>query len=365
MNRMFEKTEIKGVVLKNRFVRSATYEGMATDDGAATPRLIETMSDLAKGGVGLIITGHAYVLEEGKAGPWQLGAHRDDLIPGLQDMTDAVHRCGGKIMMQLSHAGRFAFKHTPAVVSDQGEPGAPKAKEIDADGISRIVSAFASAARRAKESGFDGVQIHCAHGYLLNQFLSPAFNQRRDNYGGSIENRTRIHVEIIRAVREAVGEDYPVIIKLNGQDFIDNGLSIEDSLQAGEIMARAGIDAIELSGGLISGPMVPSRVGIKNEEDEAYFQEQAREFKKRIDIPLILVGGIRSFQVAERLVESGTADYISLCRPLIREPNLINRWESGDLRRALCMSDNRCFKTAFSGNGVSCAAVKDKKVNIN
>lgn len=342
MKKIFDRTVINGMELANRFVRSATYEGMAADDGAVTPKLIETMTKLAKGGVGLIISSHAYVRPDGQAGPWQLGVYKDELIPGLRDMTHAVHENGGKIIMQLSHAGKFAFRQDSPISPDLAD-------------IPELVSAFTYAALRAKAAGFDGVQIHCAHGYLLSQFLTPAFNQRQDQYGSSIENRTRISVEIIQAVREAVGSEYPIIIKLNSQDFMENGLSFEDSLAAGRILAAAGIDAIELSGGLPMAKLTPSRVGTKTEADEAYYQNEARALKELIDIPIILVGGMRSFNIAEKLVESETADYISMSRPLIREPELINRWKSGDLRPALCLSDNLCFKTAVSGNGVSCA----------
>lgn len=362
MSKMFEQTAINSMVLSNRFVRSATWEGMAANDGAVTPGLVDTMVDLAKGGVGLIITSHAYVRPEGQAGPWQLGIYKDELIPGLRGMTKAVHDCGGKIVLQLAHAGRFApgklTGQTPLVVSE--EPGKAYHEITDQD-IRELVAAFADGAGRAKAAGFDGVQIHSAHGYLLSQFLSPVFNRRRDAYGGDIQNRSRIHMQVYKAIREAVGDDYPVLIKLNCSDFIDNGLTLEDSLQVGRLLAGIGLDAIELSGGLLTNSKLsPSRFGIKTEEDEAYFKEEARHFKSAVGIPLILVGGMRSFSVAERLVEEGVADNISMSRPLIREPNLINRWQSGDRSRAKCISDNSCFKAAMSGNGV-CCEVKNKK----
>lgn len=361
MSKLFEATEINGMKLANRFVRSATFEGMAATDGAVTPRLINTMTALAKGGVGLIITSHAYVQREGQAAPLQIGVYKDELLAGLKEMTEAVHASGGKIIMQLSHAGRAAFGQPPLLVSKLAGDD-PLAKEIGLDDINQLVAAYAAAAARAKAAGFDGVEIHCAHGYLLSQFLTPALNCRQDQYGGSIENRTRIHVEIIKAVRKVVGEQYPVIVKLNSRDFIEDGLQFLDALQAGKILAAAGIDAIELSGGVITSKLGPSRINIKTENDEAYFREEAKELKKLVDIPLILVGGIRSFQVAESLVDSGTADYLSMSRPFIREPELINRWQSGDLNKALCVSDNACFKTAVAGNGVYCAvAAKESK----
>jgi 2,4-dienoyl-CoA reductase-like NADH-dependent reductase (Old Yellow Enzyme family) len=366
MNKLFESTSINGMQLSNRFVRSATWEGMAGDDGSVTDKLIEAMNDLASGGVGLIITSHAYVRPDGQAGPWQLGVYKDDLIPGLRRMTDSVHDRGGKIVMQIAHAGQFALakpdKQPPFAVSEPGEQTKSRSVEMTGGDIQEMVAAFADAAGRAKKAGFDGVQIHSAHGYLLNQFLSPAFNRRRDEYGGSISNRARIHLEVYRAVRDIVGKDYPILVKINCRDFIEDGLSLEDSVQVADMLARAGIDSIEVSGGLvISGKLTPSRFGIDAEEKEAYFSEELRAFRKAVHVPLMLVGGIRSFPVAERLVEGGIADYISMSRPFIREPDLINRWKAGDLRKADCLSDNLCFKPGVEGKGIYCVAGERQK----
>ncbi|MEA2102787.1 MAG: NADH:flavin oxidoreductase [Thermodesulfobacteriota bacterium] len=363
MSRLFEKMQINSMELSNRFVRSATWDGMATESGAVTTRMIEGMKGLAEGGVGLIISGHAYVSPEGQASGWQIGIHRDELFGGLREMTDAVHACGGKIVMQLSHAGNFAPRSitgkSPLVVSMfDGLSRSPR-REISVRDIHEIVDAFAFGAQRARAAGFDGVQLHCAHGYLLSQFLSPFFNRRQDEYGGGIHNRVRIHLEIYHAVRKMVGKAYPVLIKINANDFIENGLNQEDSLLAAGQMVDAGLDAIELSGGcLTSGNLSPSRTGIDSQDKEAYFQQEARFFKDQIKAPVILVGGVRSFEVADRLVEDGTADYISMSRPFIREAGLINRWKKGDLRRAGCISGNLCFLPGLQGKGICCMAEK-------
>jgi len=368
LNNLFEKGEINGMPLTNRFVRSATWEGMATTDGEVTPKLIETMVALAKGGVGLIITSHAYVRPEGQASPWQIGIFKDELIVGLREMTKAVHDCGGKIVIQLAHSGNSApeqlTKQPPIVVSNfEGLAKTPR-KEMTISDIRQLTTAFADAAGRARSAGFDGVQIHSAHGYLLNQFLSPAFNRRQDEYGGDIRNRARIHQEVYHAIRKTVGKDYPVLIKLNSQDFVENGLSLEDSVEVKSMLAHVGLDAIEVSGGAPSSPKLsPVRPGINSESKEAYFQKEAKAFKEKIDIPLILVGGMRSFEVAERLVENGTADYISMSRPFIREPDLINRWKDGDRRKAECLSDNLCFEPGRKGEGIYCVAAERKKAS--
>jgi len=366
MRIMFEPREINGLQLSNRFVRSATWEGMATESGECTSKLIDLMAGLARGGVGLIISGHTYVSLEGKAGTKQLGVYDDELIPGLQAMTTAVHENGGKIVMQLAHAGIFAASEltgiTPLAPSNLDGVYESAHREMTATDIQEVVAAFAAGAKRAHQTGFDGVQIHAAHGYLLSQFLSPYFNRRTDEYGGSIQNRAGASLEVVRAVRAAVGDGYPVLVKMNCRDFHDNGLSLEDSVQAGIMLEKAGIDAIEISGGnRIAGKLGPARVGIKSDDREAYFQNEAGVFKKDIQVPLILVGGNRSFQVAEHLVEEGPADYVSMCRPLIREPDLINRWKSGDLRKSTCDSDNLCFGPAQKGEGIYCVTEARQK----
>jgi 2,4-dienoyl-CoA reductase-like NADH-dependent reductase (Old Yellow Enzyme family) len=363
MSKIFDITKLNDMTLQNRFVRSATAEGMATEQGEATPRLIDLMAELAEGGVGLIITGHAYVAKRGQATPGQLGICDDKLIPDLRAMVDAVHKRDGKIVAQLAHSGMLAI---PKLIDSA--PLAPSAIDGSSEGplqemtlgdIRATVDAFGKAAGRACEAGFDGVEIHAAHSYLLSQFLSPAFNHRRDDYGGPIENRARILLEIVETIRRRVGKNYPLLIKMNCRDFLEGGLELEDSIQAGTMLKQAGIDAIEVSGGtFISGDLMPVRTGIVTEEDEAYFRAEARTFKQRIDIPIILVGGIRSFPIAEKIIEEHSADYISMCRPFIREPGLINRWRSGELSKATCLSDSKCLRPALAGKGVYCVVEK-------
>ena len=223
MPKLFETTRIKDLELPNRFIRSATWEGLAGEDGSCTPQLIDLMVELAKGGVGLIITGHTYVLPDGQATPRQLGIHNDNLIDGLKEMADAVHREGGRIILQLAHGGLQAKPRltgtTPKGPSSGERLVDPPGREMGVEEIKEVVDAFGEGAGRAKEAGFDGIQIHAAHGYLLNQFLSPAFNQRADNYGGSVESRARILVEVLESIRKAVGRYYPALVKINSQDY--------------------------------------------------------------------------------------------------------------------------------------------------
>jgi 2,4-dienoyl-CoA reductase-like NADH-dependent reductase (Old Yellow Enzyme family) len=369
MSKLFEAGEINGMKLENRFVRSATWEGMAADDGACTPKLMRLMADLARGGVGLIITSHSYVQKVGQAGPRQIGIHNDDMIPGLKKMAASVHDHRGKIVCQLAHAGFFANARlsgqTPIAPSNVAGIAKAPPKEMTKDDIQDVTGAFAAAAKRAQTAGFDGIQIHGAHGYLLSEFISPLFNLRNDEYGGSIKNRTRLALEVFQAIRKKVGDDFPVLIKINCKEFVDGGLPAEEFVQVGTMLADAGIDAVEISGGLPISPATrPSQLGINKEEKEAYFKEEAKALRKQTDVPIILVGGNRSFHVAERLVEDGVADYISMSRPLIREPHLINRWRAGDLTKSACVSDNRCFQPANEGKGIYCVTEKREKTKL-
>jgi 2,4-dienoyl-CoA reductase-like NADH-dependent reductase (Old Yellow Enzyme family) len=364
MARLFEKTQIKDLELANRFVRSATWEGLAREDGACTSELIDLMTALAANKVGLIITGHTYVSPEGQATRRQLGIHNERLIDGLREMTAAVHQKGGRIIMQLAHGGLRSDPEftgmTPTGPSNGedllGSPG----REMTVEDIQQAVNAFGQASRRAREAGFDGVEIHAAHGYLLSQFLSPAFNRRADDYGGNIGNRARFLLEVLGSIRRSVGDTYPVFAKINSQDFLNDGLTREDAIQAGIMLDDAGIDAIEVSGGtFFSGKHVPFRKDIIFEREQAYFRQAAKKLKAGIKVPVILVGGIRSYFLAERLLDEGFADCLSMSRPYIREPGLIARWQSGDLRKATCISCNGCLGAARSGRGIYC--VQDQK----
>ncbi len=248
MSQLFEETTIKSMSLPNRFVRSATWEGMAADDGSCTSKLNETMLELARGGMGMIITGHAFVSPEGQAGPWQMGVHDDKLLDGLSQMTSGVHEFESKIVMQLAHAGAHAATkltgHEALGPSVKETEEGPLCREISKEEIANVIKAFAEGAERAKRAGFDGVQIHAAHGYLLSAFLSPFYNKRTDAYGGPLENRARIVLDILKAIRKVVGEAYPVLVKMNASDFVEGGFSPQEMIETALLLENAGIDAI-------------------------------------------------------------------------------------------------------------------------
>ncbi len=355
---LFDVTSMKRLTLSNRFVRSATGTRLARDDGGVTPALVSHLVGLAKGGVGLIVSGHAYVLPEGQASPRQLGLYRDDLVAGLTGLVNAVHGAEGSIVAQLNHGGahsNFALTGVEpmgpsALPATTGKRGSfPGCRAMTPNDIDQVVEGFRQAARRAQAAGFDGVQLHAAHGYLFSEFLSPFYNRRTDEYGGSVANRARIVVEAYRAVRRAVDSDFPVLIKMNVTDFLDDGLSPEEAIEAASIYTSAGFDAIELSGGTGWGLTILgdyNRSACRTGHDEAYYRDTARRLKRTVPTPLILTGGIKSYEVAAQLVHDNVADYIGLCRPLIREPDLVNRWRSGDTRRSGCISDNACLSRA-------------------
>jgi 2,4-dienoyl-CoA reductase-like NADH-dependent reductase (Old Yellow Enzyme family) len=283
-------------------------------------------------------------------------------------MVRAVHSVGGKIALQLAHGGCRANSDLrglepvgPSMVEKDGKPICRMMAKGD---IAATVSAFARAAGLAKQAGFDAVQIHAAHGFLLSQFLSPAFNERTDEYGGDLANRARLLLEVVRSVRETVGPAYPVLIKINSEDFLAGGMSSAESVEVSGWLEKASIDAIEFSGGTMHSPeeFVPVRPDrLRTPEQEVYYRQAANIYKQKVTIPLIMVGGIRSYEVAKELVRDGTADYISLGRPLICEPGLVKRWREGDRRKAECVSDNACFGPALDGTGLYCVTMAKKR----
>ncbi len=363
MGILFEKFTINGMVLRNRLIRSATWEGMCEPDGRPTQRLIDCYRTLAEGGVGLIITGYTFVSREGKQLPGTMGIHVDDFAEEMRTLTKAVHEAGGKVCIQLVHVGgqtdsKNAGQRPLAPSSIKVDQFPEQPDELFKEEIARLVTSFAAGAHRAKDYGFDAVQLHSAHGYLINQFLSPLTNRRTDEYGGPIENRCRFLLEVYRAVRQAVGTDFPVMIKLNGCDNLEGGLSAEDALFTAKALAAEGIDAIEVSGGTpASGSQSPVRTKIDTVEQEGYNLALAKEVKAKVGCPVFSVGGFRSLDVAQQALAKGL-DGVALSRPLIWEPDLPQRWQSGDATRAKCISCNCCFRPGLKEGGIRCV-VKD------
>ncbi len=341
---VFKPFSIGRLELRNRFVRSATWDCSADKGGAVTDDSVAVYRELAKGEIGLIVTGFAYVAPLGQALARQYGAHTDEMIPGLYKLVRVVHREGAKIALQIVHAGINSIHLsrvglTSLAVSNNKEISQPHREMTDAE-IDGIISDFAAAAARARKAGFDAVQLHGAHGYLMSQFLSPLFNHRGDRWGGSAENRRRFHLEVVRRVRQAIGEDFPLLIKFGIQDDRKGGLSLNEGLETARQMIAAGVEVIEVSAGVDIRNAAP--VMKKGATERVPFRERAAALKRKVEIPVILVGGIRNLETARNIVDSGDADLVSMCRPFIREPGLINRWLKGETSPSTCISCQKC-----------------------
>ncbi len=361
---LFSPVRIGSLELRNRLVRSATAEQMSTEPaGEATPTQAALYRDLARGGVGLIVTGHAYVTPEGKAHTEMLGAYADELIPGLRTLADAAHAEGGKIALQINHGGRQCSRQAvtqPVAPSAVSTHNGRVPREMTHDEICSAIDAFAQAARRAQLAGFDAVQLHGAHGYLIGQFLSPLSNRRSDAWGGDFERRLRFLAAVCEAVRGQVGRDYPVIIKLGMTDNLEqapDGLTPDDGAHIAGRLAGLGLDAVEVSGGYGGRSDFNGRLGVGSKVAEAYFRPLAQRAKAATGLPVILVGGLRSRAVMEDVLASGDADLISLCRPLICEPDLPNQLESGEKSASACISGGRCWGER-PGQGIGCKCEK-------
>jgi len=363
---IFSSCKIGDVELSNHLVRSATWEGMGTEKGEVTDKLVSYIETLAKGGVGLIISSHAYIERSGQASPWQLGMYEDSLIPGLTRLAEAAHKSGTKIFAQLNHGGCHALPELTGMpsfgVSAINTNRGGNALAMSSTAVKNKIILFANAAARAIEAGFDGVQIHCAHGYLISQFLSPFYNKRNDEWGGTVENRLRFLLETILAVKIRIG-NHPLIIKLNISDFIEGGNTPLEMLEIVKLLNNSGLAAIEMSGGVVhpNAKYTSARkFDPSSPEEEGYYIDEAKRYKQISKIPLILVGGFRSYERISQVLSDGIADFVSMARPLIREPNLPERWKSGDTRRAECVSCEGCRALAAAGKGLKCAILDAK-----
>lgn len=358
LNTLFSPEEIGSVQIKNRIVRSATYTRKSEKYGIVGDTLVEFYEELAQGGTGLIISEFICVDPSGTASAYQLRLDNDSFISGQRKLVDAVHNYPDvKIAAQIAHTGRQGAHPkyppvAPSPIPDKITGLTPR--ELTKPEIEELIKKFVATGRRAYESGYDMVQLHAAHGYLLSNFISPYTNRRSDNYGGTNENMARILTEIYDGIKAEVGKNFPVIIKLQIQDFVPGGLEMNQGLEIAKILVDKGFDAIEPSGGIGETQIgtknaYPSRQ-IKSPEEENYFLPIVKEIKPYMkNCKMILMGGIKNPISAENFLKAGITDFISLSRPLINEPNLPNRWMNGDLRPAECRSCNSCFVTLFTG----------------
>lgn len=345
MRRLLEPAALGLLPLKNRLIRAAVWENMAADGGHPTEKLIRFYQELAEGGVGLIITGYMTVNQEGRMDQGILGMQEDSLIPEYRKLTEAVHAAGGRIAAQLVYRG-----------SRGGNPARPvwgmsavaeKVTGLTPDPMSQpeiqeLERMFAAAACRAQKAGFDAVEIHAAHGYLLSQSLSPYYNRRTDEYGGNVEKRTRLLLETFESVRSAVGVSFPVLVKINCSDFEEDEATFAECMYACRELSRRGADGLEISGG--------DRIWSTRFRTESLYAEYAAAVAREVSTPVILVGNNRSPETMGRLLNETGISFFSMARPFLREPDLAARWRRGDLTPSKCVSCGRCY----SPQGVSC-----------
>lgn len=331
MRDLFQPYRIGSLKLKNRFVRSATGETLADKNGCLKERVFPIYKHLAAGGVGMIISGHMYVHPDWKCSPAQTGIWDEMHFDGLKRLATLCKENGSRGVAQINYAAR-------------------KPAEMSVDEIAEAVDRFAEAAKRAVTAGFDSVQIHAAHGYMVSCFLTPSENTRADRYGSNAEGRRRLLLQIVERIRAEVGADYPLLCKLGAVDGRDNSLSLDETIDTARALEAAGIDAIEVSSTFGGDYVQPAVAGIVPGKNEAYFAAAARAVKQAVSIPVILVGGLRSLEKMQQVIDDNTCDLVSLCRPLIAEPDLVNVLQTGTKTEAACVSCNKCFKS----RGLTC-----------
>jgi 2,4-dienoyl-CoA reductase-like NADH-dependent reductase (Old Yellow Enzyme family) len=328
MMKIFDSITINQLTINNRLVMPPMATAKASDNDSVTDEVCAYYRERAKySKIGLIITEHSYIQRQGKAHTGQVSIATDEMIPGFQKLTNCIHQEGVKVFAQISHAGSASKSnvtgHPPVAPSAIYYPKQKEELPIEmtVQQIHEVTECFAGAALRAKKAGFDGVEIHSAHGYLLNQFFSPLANKRNDEYGAqSVENRTRFHCEVIRAVRVAVGDDYPVAIRLGGCDYEDGGSTVEDCVEACKIFEKCGVDLLHLTGGM-NGFIRPGH------SEPGYFRDMSVPVRQTAKIPVLLTGGITALAQAETLLAEGCADMIGVGRAIFKDAH----WADKDL----------------------------------
>lgn len=349
MMHVFEKVNLGKIELKNHFVRSSTWENMTTEDGHMTESLYDIYETIAKNEVGLILTGYANILKEEQPNPGMMGMYDDSFVDEYQRLTNLVHQYGAKIIMQLAYGGtKTTYKvgdriiYAPSAVAELGT--GTLGTEMTKQDIIRVEDAFAQAALRVKKSGFDGVEIHGAHTYLINQFLSPYYNRREDEYGKSLENRMRFLVEICEKTRALVGDEFTIGVKLTVSEFFEGGLTFDECRQICRKMQEIGIDFIELSGNIHgkAQKMVGESFDGFTLQSEGYFIEYAKVVSEEVSIPIITVGGFKDVQNIENILNTTKIPLFGLSRPLMAEPDLVKRWKEGETSPAKCVRCSKC-----------------------
>ena len=325
--KIFEPLKLNNLTLKNRLLRSATWEGIAALDGSIDERIYSIYEEVSKGGVGGIISGFTSVATNDHYFEGMMRLSDDKLIPQYKKLTDIVHKENIPILAQLA-LGAYYDKNDYEIYID----------EMSLDDIKDVINLFIKAAERAKKANYDGVQIHAAHFFFLSRFISPSVNHRNDLYGGNIENRSRILVDILKGIKQ-LNLGLHVSLKINSSDFDIGGNDEKDCIEICKIMAKEGIDSIEISG---NGT---SRSRIKPHINEAYFLDCAKKVAENVNVPIALVGGLRSRKTMQKILDTTNIQILSLSRPLICQPDFPKMMERGDIEDSKCVSCNGCYKS--------------------
>ena len=326
---IFDTVHMNHLTLKNRLIRSATWEGLAAFDGSISDETYAIYDELSHGGVGAVIVGFTDVSQDDYYIHGAMRLSRDELIPQYKKLADVIHSGGCPAIVQLA-MGAY-YRKLPNGLTQQAEPDDMTEQEIH-----EVIDMFVRAAIRAKSAGFDGVQIHAAHFFFLSRFISPRVNHRQDSFGGNTFNRSRIVLEILKGIKQNA-PGLHVTVKINSSDFISGGLDEEESLEVCKLLADNGIDSIEVSG---NGTSVQ---GVRAHVDEAYFLNFAAVLAESVSVPVILVGGLRSVEVMQKILDTTKIELLSLSRPLLRESDLPKKFQDGTVGESACVSCNACY----------------------
>lgn len=359
---LFSPVRVGSLDLPNRIVFAATSSELADHEGFVTDDMVEYYVERARGGAGLLVVEATYVAPEGKRLHHNAMLHDDRYIPGMRRLVEAVHAAGGRAALQLNDGGRESIPEVsgapprapsalPSRFTAVGDPVIPL--ELTVAEIRALVRRFTEAAGRAREAGFDGVELHGAHGYLIGQFLSPESNRRRDDYGGDTRRRARFLVELVEAIKRELGPGYPVICRMNGRDLLPGGLELDEAVEIGVLLETAGADSVSVSGGIhasrpyaiIPGMSVP----------RGCYVAYSEAFKRRLSVPIMTVGRINTPALAEEILAAGRADLICLSRALLADPYFPEKARGGRLDRIVpCIACNECIATVHRHKGIAC-----------
>jgi 2,4-dienoyl-CoA reductase-like NADH-dependent reductase (Old Yellow Enzyme family)/thioredoxin reductase len=354
---LFTPGSIGTMVLTNRLIMAPMGTNYATWTGMVTDRLVDYYAERARGGVGLVTVGFSHVHPTGQMSPCSMGVHDDTVIPGLRRLTDAIHAGGAKASIQIAHGGRRCrsgiMGSQPLAPSSLPCVGGELPRELSVAEIETVIEWFVRAARRVREGGFDAVTLHLANGYLLQSFLSPYSNRRTDGYGGSVEARTRLPLEIVAGMRRELGGAVPIIVRLSVDDFLEGGVTLAEGVRMAQLLEGAGVDAIDVTAGM---PETMYIIGPPMAMPKGFLVPHARAIKDAVRVPVAVVGRINDPVLAEQILRDGHADFISIGRPLLADPEFANKARIGrveDIRPCIACNEG-CFQRLYSQLDVSC-----------